>query len=451
MTDVRVGLEVHTYLATEAKLYCPCPADFLDAEPNTRICPVCTGQPGAKPHPVNRAAVVEGLRIADALACTPAERLQVLRKHYFYPDLPSNYQRTSHPLATEGELMDVGIREVHLEEDPGAYDLQEGTVDLNRSGVPLLEIVTEPDLTSAAEARAFMDELRLLLTALGAVRPDAGVKADVNVSIRGGERVEVKNVNSTRNVARAVEHEVSRQRELVDAGGTIHRETRHFDEVSGETVKLRVKESAADYRYMPDPDVPPAPITRDLRDAARLEDHPFELRRSVAEAAEVTEEEVNVLLQDPGLLEAQRALQQELPAAFVFKFLARDLRGELEYRSQRLAGSRATVEGLGELLSALHGEDVTSRVATRLLRGWLDGELDLTDALEEERSAGVAGDEVDGIVADVIAEHGSAVEDYHAGKEEALNFLMGQVLRKAQGRASPEEVRARLVEQLGEP
>jgi aspartyl-tRNA(Asn)/glutamyl-tRNA(Gln) amidotransferase subunit B len=445
--DVRVGLEIHAYLATDAKLYCRCPARFLEADPNTHVCPVCTGQPGSKPMAVNREAAGLAVRVADALGCRLADEVEVLRKHYFYPDLPVNYQRTTEPVGEDGELAGVGIEEVHLEEDPGAYDLGAGTVDYNRSGVPLVEIVTAPDMTSPAEARAFLDELRLLLVALRAARPGVATKADANVSLEGGNRVEVKNVNSARNVERALEAEVERHREARGEDENVARQTRHFDEDKGETVALRAKETEADYRYLPDPDLPAAPLPDALVEEHRVEDHPFELRRDVAEAVGVAEEEVDVLLQDPGLLDAQVELMGGLPARRVFHFLERDLRGELDYRDQTFASSPAGIEGLRDLVGALAEDEITEQVATRLLRGWLDGE-GLDDRLEGELAAG-AGDEAAREAAEAVVEaNPEAVEDYRAGKEEALNHLMGQAMGRLQGRAPPDEVRAALVDLL---
>lgn len=442
--DVRVGLEVHAYLATDAKLYCDCPADFLEADPNTHVCPVCTGQPGSKPMAVNREAAGLALRVAEALDCDLVDELRVLRKHYFYPDLPVNYQRTSEPVGEDGEIAGVGILEVHLEEDPGAYDLAAGTVDYNRSGVPLVEIVTAPDMSSPAEARAFLDELRLLLTALRARRPGSAVKADANVSLEGGTRVEVKNVNSARNVERALAHEVERHREL---GEDVARQTRHFDEDKGVTVALRAKETAADYRFLPDPDLPEAALDGDLVEAYVVDEHPFEVRTEVAEDAGVPEEDVDVLLADPGLLEAHRTLAEDLPARRVFHFLERDLRGELDYRDMAYEESPADVEGLRALVGALAEEEITEQVATRLLRDWLDGG-GLHEALEEERAADAGGDAAREAAEAVVEANPGAVEDYRAGKEEALNHLMGEAMGRLQGRAPPDEVRQALVEIL---
>ncbi len=254
----RIGLEVHAYVRSRGKLFCTCDADFLAArEPNANVCETCTGQPGAKPMAPNPAAIEAGVRVARALGAEITPVARFLRKHYFYPDLPSNYQRTSEPFARGGSLAGVAITEIHWEEDPGSYELRDGLVDYNRSGAPLLEIVTEPDVRSPAHARELLDELRLVLAYLGVGRAEAGIKADCNVSVAGGARVEVKNVNSVRNVEAALAFEIARQREAVARGERVERETRHFDEAAMRTVRLRVKETAADYRFLDDPDLPP--------------------------------------------------------------------------------------------------------------------------------------------------------------------------------------------------
>jgi len=276
----RIGLEIHIYVRTRAKMFCACPADPLGSPaPNTYVCETCTGQPGARPMAPNAAALAAGIRVARALGCRIRPATRFLRKHYWYPDLPSNYQRTSEPFAEGGTLAiatggsPVRIREIHWEEDPGAYDLDAGLVDYDRSGMPLLEIVTEPDLRSAEDARAFLQELAVVLRYLGCWREEAGVKTDVNVSLEGGARVEmsagetgghstragarveIKNVTGFRNAERAAAGEIARQRAGLAEGRPAVRETRGFDEASGETSRLRSKEEAVDYRFFPDPDL----------------------------------------------------------------------------------------------------------------------------------------------------------------------------------------------------
>jgi aspartyl-tRNA(Asn)/glutamyl-tRNA(Gln) amidotransferase subunit B len=220
--NIKIGFEVHQQIATRRKMYCNCPTNYQDVPPNTNVCPICTGMPGAKPLPPNQRAVEAAVEIALMLGCRvyTNQTIYIQRKHYDYPDLPSGYQRTSLPLAGGGSLLGVRIREIHLEEDPGQYDPLGGNVDYNRSGIPLVEIVTEPDMKSPEEARNFLRALVRVLEYTGKVRPEAGgaMRADVNISLEGGGRVEVKNVNSIKGAYRALRYEVIRQREKLKRG-----------------------------------------------------------------------------------------------------------------------------------------------------------------------------------------------------------------------------------------
>ena len=264
---VRIGLEVHVQLKTNTKLFCTCPTDYRDAEPNSNICPVCTAQPGSKPNGLNATALDAIVRIALFIGCRviKGEEVRMLRKHYFYPDLPSNYQRTSLPVGVDGRFASIRIREVHLEEDPGRYELRDGQVDYNRSGIPLVEIVTEPDMSTPQEARDFLRALSLALSYLGVARDEPGsMRCDANVSVGEGTRVEVKNINSFKGVYRALDSEIRRHRRFQRFGKRVVRETRHWDEAKMITIPLRKKEGAADYRFIPDPDVPPLVIDNAL-------------------------------------------------------------------------------------------------------------------------------------------------------------------------------------------
>jgi len=437
--SARIGLEAHVPVATRSKLFCACPADALEAPPNTRVCPTCTAQPGAKPMAPNRAALVAGARLAHALGMTLAPRARFLRKHYFYPDSPAGYQRTSEPFATGGALEGVRLTELHVEEDPGAFDPATGFVDLNRAGTPLIELVTEPDLKDAAHARRFVQELTLALGYLGILRDAAGVKADCNVSVAGGARVEVKNVHGARNVERAIAAELARQEEALAKGAPVARGTRAFDEATGSTRALRDKETAADYRHLPDPDVLPIDI---MTLAPRAEESPFARRARLARIAGVEEGEASPLIEEPRLAEAfERAAALAGPKA-AFAFVVRDVRAELEFRGVRLAEARVTPDEIARLVEATATKRITPQAATRLLRGAFD-QGGLAASLAAELAGGGAGDDaLAQAVAASLAENPKAVADYRAGKGTAVNFLVGQVMRKLQGRVPAEQVRA---------
>lgn len=440
---LRIGLEVHVYLATRSKLFCECPADFLDLPANTNLCPICTGQPGAKPMAPNARALRLAHEIAHALGSTPSARMDFLRKHYFYPDQPVNYQRTSRPVAEGGTLNGARIREMHVEEDPGAYDPATGTLDLNRAGSPLLELVTEPDILSAEQAIAFLDDLRLVLDYLGAWRRAAGIKADVNVSVAGGERAEVKNVNTLRGVEAAIRHEERRQRDALARGERQPRETRGFDEATGTTRRLRTKESFEDYRFLADPDLPAFTLpTRVLADVASHEP-PLARRARLAAAAGRAPDELSPLFAERALVDAFEALSARVPPDTAFRFLVRDLRGELDFRGLAFAASRVSVDDLGALLEALQSGRITPHVATRLLREALDSG-GLPARIVAEVGARPGEDALVRAVAEAIAENAKAVADFRAGKPAAFHFILGAVNKKLKGRAPPDAARAAL-------
>jgi aspartyl-tRNA(Asn)/glutamyl-tRNA(Gln) amidotransferase subunit B len=321
------------------------------------------------------------------LDCHREERSTVLRKHYVYPDLPNNYQRTTTPVGREGSFWEVGIREVHLEEDPGAFDPGEGTVDLNRSGRPLVEIVTEPDLSSPEEVTTWFRVLRLALERAGVARPEAELKADVNVSTDGGDRVEVKNVVGARNAARAARFEIDRQRRERDAGREVGMSTRHYDEAKHTTQPSREKETVGDYRYMDDPDLRPI----DLSAPAQRLDPPADVPSRVRELrAEVDVElgEALALLEEPALEHLLSDLREQVADDDAVDVVLHRLRGELDYRDTRLAESPARAETVAELALAWHADGITKHVFTRLLRAHLDGEA-ISDQLAAERDSGV--------------------------------------------------------------
>ena len=255
---MKCGLEIHVQLETNSKLFCDCRTNYQDAPSNSNICFVCLNQPGAKPYPPNKEALDGAIKIALMLDCKISPEVTFFqRKHYDYPDLSSGYQRTSIPIGYEGDLNGVRIREVHLEEDPGQYKPDLGLVDFNRSGISLIEIVTEPDMKSPEAARKFLRELIRVLEYSGVARGEGTMRADVNISLEGGKRAEIKNINSIKGAYKALQFEMVRQKNLLKRGIEIKQETRAFLESQMITVPMRLKEEAEDYRYIPDPDLPP--------------------------------------------------------------------------------------------------------------------------------------------------------------------------------------------------
>lgn len=433
-----VGLEVHIYPRTQRKMFCSCSAEIRNAEANTMICPVCAGQPGAKPLAPNIECIRAGLRIARMLGMeVEHEPVRTMRKHYFYPDLPSNYQRTSMPFARGGELQGIGLQEIHWEEDPGQYDVARGLVDLNRSGLPLLELVTMPDMHSAEAARLFLQDLLLLLSYLDVVREGAPIKVDTNVSVTGGERVEVKNINSVAGVCASIEFEAERQRQLLSKGMKVSRETRQYDEISGETYTLRYKETLEDYRYMDDPDIMPVDISSI---SIPYERNPFVLREEMKQKG-VPDAEARLILSEPPLLALFDTLAAKVGERFASGFIARDIKGELNFRGlQSSSINNADMkEMLAELAVQYSAGNLSNMNAHMLLRSVFDGR-DIHQELKSMAGRYTEGEELRKVAEMVVSSNPDAVRRYIRGNREVINFLVGRCMKELGGRARAQEL-----------
>lgn len=434
----KVGLEIHIYPKTSGKMFCGCSADFLGSPPNTNTCPVCSGQPGSKPMQPNSACIAAGIAIANGLSMKLGlGPVMTMRKHYFYPDLPSNYQRTAEPLAVGGTLHGFALKELHWEEDPGQYDTSSGEVDLNRSGVPLLELVTEPVMESADDARLVLNDLLLLLHYLGVVREEMPFKVDTNISVGGGARVEVKNINSISGVVKAVEFEQERQTSIVRSGMEVEQETRHFDELNQRTLPMRYKESAEDYRYMRDPDIMPV----DVR-AVRVEEvqSPFALMREM-EGSGVREEDARTILADRNLLRAHDEISAKTSARFSSIFVARDLRGEINFRKidSSFVVQAQTLKRLLSVAEVYAAGKLSNQTAASLLRKVFDGRDVSADIAE--LSGSFAGKElIESITERIIAEEAEAADRYRRGNRETINYFVGLCMKELHGRARAQDV-----------
>lgn len=440
---MKIGLEIHIQLKTTSKLFCPCSTNYWNAKPNTNVCPVCLGLPGAKPFPVNTKALKQAVKIALALGMKINDKVTFLRKHYFYPDLPSGYQRTSTPLATDGRLGKIRIRELHIEEDPGRYEPREGVVDFNRSGIPLVEIVTEPDMNSPEEAEEFLRQLHLLLTYLDVVlNPSIVFRVDANVSIPGGERVEIKNINSVESVKKAIKYEVLRQRRLLEMGKKVIRETRHWDEVRGVTVSLRTKETEEDYRYIPDPDIPPVEVKHIVEEVKEeIPELPWEREERFIQQFGLSQGTAHTLILEKEMADFFETNVKYFEPKFWASFLADRLKGELNYRYLTFKDVRDR-EGLLAIAKAWANGKITKEVAVEALRALLDGKpyRELLEASEIDVGA---------IVDKVIKENKKVVEDYLNGRKAALNRLIGEVMKRTRGRADARKVKELLLQRLG--
>lgn len=465
MTDVIIGLEVHCQLDTRTKLFCPCSTDYRDDGPNTHVCPVCLGLPGTMPA-VNRAAIEYALKVAKAFHCEIPEECEFSRKNYFYPDLPKGYQITQYdrPLALggyieiegeEGGEKRVRLTRIHVEEDPGRL-VHKGNadrgryslVDYNRSGVPLIEIVTEPDMCSPKEARRLLAQLRATLEYLRVYdsENEGSLRVDANISIRGHERAEVKNISSYRGVEKALTFEITRQRSLIRRGATIERETRHFVEARGTTTSSRSKVEEHDYRYFPEPDLPPLRVAGWV-DAIALPELPAARRERFVTQYGLSLNHARTLTGDLRLAAFYEEVAGDDPA-LAATWVADTLLGELNYRDRTVA----TVDAarFRALLALVRAGTITDRSGIEVLRAVLDSDEEPKAVVERLGLAATGDDGIAVAIAEAIAEFPKAVADYRAGRASAINYLAGQVMKKTRGRADPRELGRLLAEALEE-
>ena len=471
-----IGLEVHVELATGSKMFCGCPTEF-GAPPNTQVCPVCLALPGALPVP-NEQAIIYAVRAALALGCSIDPGCRWDRKNYHYPDLPKGYQITQYarPLAREGslcftgadgDLRQVRIRRLHMEEDTGKSThegMPGGTtgVDLNRAGVPLIEIVSEPDLRSPDDARLYLQALRTLLlyTGVSDVRMEEGsLRCDANVSLRlagateFGSLVEVKNMNSFRSVQRALEYEAARQAAALEAGERIVRETRHWDDRRGLTFASRSKEEAHDYRYFPEPDLGPVALSQDFIDSVRAGLPELPAARTARYAAMgLTPYDAGVLVADPPLADYfDRMLAAGAAPREGVALLTVELLGRLNASGIAISDSRCRVrpEQLAGLQRLVAVGTISGKVAKTVLEEMLASGEDAQTVVSRQGLHQISDtDAIAKAVADAVAAHPQSVADYRGGKRQALGFLVGQIMKATRGKANPALVNRLLEEAL---
>ena len=437
------GLEIHVQLETESKLFCDCPTNYQEAPINTNICPVCLNQPGAKPHPTNEKALENALMIALMLNCDIDQNVTYfMRKHYDYPDLPSGYQRTSVPIGINGELNGIRIREIHVEEDPGQFKPDRGTVNFNRSGIPLVEIVTEPDIKSPEEARSFLNELIRVLQYSGGARGEGTMRADVNISINGGNRVEMKNVNSIKGAYRALIFERNRQKRNLERGVETKQETRAYVESQMITTAMRLKEDADDYRFITDPDLPPMQISDETIQKVldTMPEAPHNKVKRFVSDYNIDEETAKVLTSELDLAIAYEEVVKEIDPVFAAKWMRDELKRVLTYNKLDFASSEITVESLVEFLNMVQSKEITVKAGQRIIEQMPNNEKSPREIAEELGLLGVVkDDEILAAVKQAIDENPKAVDDYLSGQKASINFLVGQVMRLTRGKADPGE------------
>lgn len=474
MTDYEpvIGLEVHAQLLTKSKLFCGCSTNF-GAPPNTNVCPVCLGLPGSLPV-LNEEAASMAVRAALALGCTIHARSIFARKNYFYPDLPKGYQISQYeePFSTKGSLeievdgvsRRVGITRVHMEEDAGKNVHGVGgdsLVDLNRAGVPLIEIVGDPDLRSSAEAAAYLRALRDVLVFVGVNDgnlEEGSFRCDANVSIRPkgasklGTRCELKNINSFRFVQRAIDAEIARQTAILDAGGTITQETRSFDPETGRTATLRSKEEAHDYRYFPEPDLPPVSLSDSFVGAAKqnLGELPQAARARFTGELGLPLATAQTLTQHPGYVRFFDAARQVFPEPVkVANWIVNEV-----LRSAKVHGLDAsfsvTPAQVGELLAAVDAGEISGKQAKEVF-SLIEGSDRSPKAVIEERGMRVVSDSsaLTAIVEAVVAKFPEQVASIRAGKKSVTGFLVGQIMKETKGSANPKLVNELLDKLIG--
>jgi aspartyl-tRNA(Asn)/glutamyl-tRNA(Gln) amidotransferase subunit B len=484
-----IGLECHVELSTETKMFCGCRNEF-GAEPDTNVCPVCLGQPGSLPVP-NRQAIASIIKIGLALNSEVAPHSLFHRKNYFYPDMPKNYQISQYDLPIcvgghlevelpEGTTKRVGITRVHMEEDTGKtthgslsgriHEAEHALVDYNRAGVPLVECVSEPDMRSPDEAAAYLRELRAILAALEVsdVRMEEGsLRCDANISMRPtgsrelGTKVEIKNMNSIRSLERALRFEAERQTAALENGEQLIQETRHWDEDAGVTKSLRSKEEAFDYRYFPEPDIPP--LEPDLDWVEEIEASLPELPRSRRERyvadLSLKPDVARVLVADRASTDLfERTIALGAPATAAANWITQDVAGLLNRAGVSAGESPITAEHLVDLIRLLGDDQISGAGGKQVLETIVEGgghgatgvRAEGVEAIVERlglrqiSDAGALG----AFVEDVIAENPDAVEEFRGGKQGVLGFLVGQVMHKSGGSANPKLAQELLRERL---
>lgn len=493
-----IGLEIHCELKTQSKMFCSCPNNPEEKEPNKNVCPVCLGHPGTLPA-ANEEAVRLTRLVGLALGARILERSKFDRKNYFYPDLPKGYQISQYdePLCLGGELevgdgmsgkKSIRVTRVHLEEDTGKLAHPQGAdyslVDFNRGGLPLMELVTEPDIENSAQAREFVKELQLILRYLGASDADMEkgmLRVEVNISMGGvdengkktlGTKVEIKNLNSLKAVEGAVAYEIGRQTEQIKKGKKIVQETRGWDDDHCKTFSQREKEEANDYRYFPEPDIPPLVISQSEIEALRRQigelpakkrerfiaqyglepaiTEIFVVNRPLAGYFERTmselEEWVNTEEGDDKNTEAQSMALAKLCA----NYLTTEVGGILKGAPFCKKSFVATSENFAEFICLIYKGEITSKIAKQLLAQMAECGGDPTDIIEQNGLSQIRDKkQIAAVVDEVLQANSKAVADYRAGKQNAFQFLVGQTLARTKGRANPDAVKQILLEKLG--
>lgn len=468
--EIVIGLEVHVELLTSSKMFCGCSTKF-GALPNSQICPVCAGFPGVLPV-INRKAVELAIKTAIALNCKISQMSRFARKHYFYPDLPKNYQISQYeePLATDGFLFvdnrKVRIKRIHLEEDAGKLIHPEdkspfSLVDFNRSGVPLIEIVTEPDIRSSSEAEKFLLSLKRILAYLEVSdcnMEEGSLRCDANISVRKygdkslGVKTEIKNMNSFRAVRKALEYEARRQILCLKNGEVLKQSTRLWNESLQITEEMRRKEESHDYRYFPEPDLPPLIIESKMIEeiTAQVGELPFQRKERFMREYELSEYDAEIITSRKDIADYfEICVEKGGKPKAVANWIMGDLTALLKISKKDIKHSPVTPEYLVQIISMVEQGKITGVVAKAVLQECFNTGLPPERIVVEKNLLQVGDDKViEDLVKEIIDKNPKAVNDYQNGRQEALSFLIGQAMRKTKGKVNPVVVKDKLCEYL---
>lgn len=474
-----IGLEVHTELRTATKIFCNCRTSF-GAEPNTNVCPVCLGLPGVLPV-LNKKVLEFAVRTGLALNCEISRYSKFDRKNYYYPDLPKNFQTSQYDLPicehghldveVDGKKTTIRITRAHMEEDAGKLvhhgtsitDSDYSLVDYNRTGTPLLEIVSEPDMRSAKEAVAYMEKLRAILQYCGVSdckMEEGSLRCDANVSVRPvgqkelGTKTEIKNINSFRGVERAIEYEAMRQAELLEEGGTVVQETRTWDEKEGVTKSMRKKEEANDYRYFPEPDLVPFTVSEEYIEEIRktLPELPDARKERYMESYGLTSYDADYLTNDKAradYFEAMVAAGADPKEAA--NWLMGDFAKKLSQSGLEMAAAPVTAAALADLLGLIGKGTISGKIAKQVFSDMWETGKDAETIVKEKGLVQISDTGALEELADrIIAANPQSVADFKAGKKKAVGFLMGQIMKETKGKANPQVVNGILTKKLSE-
>lgn len=468
--EMVIGLEVHTELATKTKIFCSCPTQF-GGEPNTHVCEVCSGMPGTLPV-LNKKVVEYAIRTGLATHCDITRMNKFDRKNYFYPDLPKAYQISQLylPICTEGYVELTGgkkirIKEIHMEEDAGKllHDATpDGTLaDYNRCGVPLLEIVSEPDFRSAEEVVDYIEKLRAILQFTGVSdckMQEGSLRADINLSVREkgsdtlGVRTEMKNMNSLRAIARAINSEFERQAEILEDGGKVVQETRRWDDAKGESSGMRSKEDAQDYKYFPEPDLPPIVITDEQIEAirAQMPELPEDKKRRYMEELGLPEYDTGILTGSVALVELFETVSELCgDAKTASNFIMGDVMRLLKDAGKQPEEIDFDPAALATLIKLLNGKKISRQTARKVFEKVFNEHIDPEQYIKENKLEIVTDTSaIKPVVEKVLAANGKSVGEYKGGKTQALQYLIGQCMRELRGQAPAQEVTKMLKELL---